>query len=310
MGDGDAGVDMGVAADEVFAAEGCGEDFVGDSPVGRVDLQLGEVGADGGFLVFQMGGDVGVEVYVFGRDAVVAAFGWRQGHVKAFLAEEGGLGHPESTGTTTVEEALGGVGLYVAGKLMREGLGVCGLVEGGGRVVAHGDVVGMTVEAIGAEGEDDMGAEAADLGNEGLDDFLGGDVDEGAGMVVGLIALHAGVAVVEDDRLLEAQGAAGGFQFFFTNLREGLTGGRAGLADLTLVTQRGADQADIYSPLSVAGEGASDGEGFIVGMGEANEHSITAHGLFLIIFVGNFVTLWATSMQGGQNSIAGVVRAF
>ncbi len=50
-------------------------------------MQLGEVGADGGFLVVEMGGDVHVEVDFFGGDAVVASLGRRHGHVEPGLAE-------------------------------------------------------------------------------------------------------------------------------------------------------------------------------------------------------------------------------
>ncbi len=166
-------------------------------------------------------------------------------------------------------------------------------------MVGHGDVVGMAVEAIGAEGEDDLGAETADFRHEGLDDTLGRYVDEGAGVIVGLITLHTGIAMIEKDWVLDTQGATRGLQLLLTHLGQCLTGSRAGLANLALLSEGGAYQADIHSSGGVTGKGATDGKGLVVGVGETDEHSIAGHGVFLMICLtqGWLIACWVGSAK-------------
>ncbi len=72
-------------------------------------------------------------------------------------------------------------------------------MEGCYGVLVDGDVVGVTVAAVGLERDDYIRADAADGAHQGLHNFSGGSVDEGAPVVILGRANHARVAVIQED---------------------------------------------------------------------------------------------------------------
>ena len=133
-----------VGADVELATEDAGGDVARDAVVGPVGGDLGPVAEDAGYLGLHVAvaGYVQLEVQVFLWDALKLLLGAGHGPVDA-LADEGlGPLTTEATRAHAVEEPLGRVGFETAVKLFREGGRVSGEVEGGGGVIADGDVVG------------------------------------------------------------------------------------------------------------------------------------------------------------------------
>ena len=99
----------------------------------------------------------------------------------------------------------------------------------------------------------------------------GGALMKALGMLVGGVAGHAGVAVVEEDVVVEAEDADGAGEF-------GLGGRRPksprvaapGWRISPSLAQGGGNEADGDAAGGVGGKGAADGKGFVVGVGEAS----------------------------------------
>ena len=115
----------------------------------------------------------------------------------------------KTAGAHAVEQPLRPVGLQPTGELVGEGGGIGGAAEGFGGVVADGDVVGVAVEPVGAEGQHHLGAEAAHLQHQAFHHLARASFDECPGVIVGLPALHPRVAVSPDIVAVQAQGAHG-----------------------------------------------------------------------------------------------------
>ena len=145
-------------------------------------------------------------------------------------------------------------------------------------MVADGDVVGVAVESVLAEGENDLGFEAADLEDQASNDLVLIGLNEGVGMMVVVPAGHAGIAVAEHVVGLDAELLDGLGEFGAADLTDGLAGGRAGLADFAEFAGRGGYEAGGDAAGGVHGDGAADGESFVVGVGEEDEEAMVRHG--------------------------------
>ena len=161
----------------------------------------------------------------------------------------GAVGDEEVGGE--VEEAL----RLVGGAKEGEAFGGAGPMEGGGCSSGGDGVVGMGVEpAVAAEGEDDMGAEAANALNE-----LSGDFGEWS-------EFELGVLVVEHFVVVNTEDVAGGGEFGAAELAELAIGGGGAAIGAGLAVGEAKD-AGFDAAAGGEGKGAAEGEALIVGMG-------------------------------------------
>ena len=163
------------------------------------------------------------------------------------------------------------MGSDAAGQLAGERRRVSGQPEGLGGVVADGDVIGVAVEPVGAEGQHDLGAEAAHLQYQPLHHRPGVGVDERLGVVVRLPAGHSGVPVGQHLVALQSQGPHRAGKLHPAYLAQGLPGGGALLPDLPLFPQRGGDETHFDAAPRVLRQHAANREGFVVGVSEAGQ---------------------------------------
>jgi hypothetical protein len=156
-----------------------------------------------------------------------------------------------------VVEALGLIKVAEGG----EAFGRAGPVEGrsgGGR---DGGVVGVGVEAaVAAEGEDDVGADAADALDEG-----GGEGGERA-------EFELAVVVVEEFVVVDAEDAAGGGELGAAEKAE-FMGGGGGAAVGAGAAVGEAEDAGFDAALGCESEGSAEGKTFVVGVGGDAEKS-------------------------------------
>ncbi len=132
-------------------------------------------------------------------------------------------------------------------------------VDGCGKSGGEGEVVGVAVCAVGAEGEDDVGTMVADVrGEEGVE-------------VGGCDGVERAVGKVEEGRGTGAERRAGGVEFKGAGGGEGF--GAAGDMVVTALATGGAEEID--SDARVGGEGQQPGKGvaLVVGVGDNREQA-------------------------------------
>ena len=120
-------------------------------------------------------------------------------------------------------------------------------------------MVGVGVEcAVAAEGEDDVGAEGADAGND-----VRGEGGE-------RLLVELAVLVVEDFGMGDAEDFAGGGELSAAELAELFVGG--GTAAIAAGGAGGeAEDGGFDAAIGGEGEGAPEGEAFVVGVGDDEE---------------------------------------
>lgn len=137
----------GVAKGEPFFAKQGRDDSRGEDGFGVAARELGTVGGDGGELLSGDGRD---------GDAKVGGFGAEVGRVECWrVAEEG-----TTAFVLGCEEAAGEGGEEQGGRRLP---GCDGFDDG----VVEGEVVGVAVGTIGAEGCDDIGRDGLEAGLDG-----------------------------------------------------------------------------------------------------------------------------------------------
>jgi len=142
-------------------------------------------------------------------------------------------------------------------------VGAAGPVEGlGGEGTGHG-VVGVAGEAaVGSESDDDVGAKAADTGDQLSDDLME------------VRAVEFAVGISEYLAVRDAEEAARGLKLGGAQLGEFLIAA-GGSAILGGGPGGEADHRDFDAAIGVEGEGSAEGSGFVVRMGgdaEESEH--------------------------------------
>ena len=130
----------------------------------------------------------------------------------------------------------------------------------------------MTVAAVGVEGDDYLGHEFGDVGEQLLLDLEQVLVHEGAEVVEADLDGEARVVVVEEDRRLDTEGAAGVLEFLLAQLAPGRSLGDrrvdVGMDDLSFLAASGADQVDVVTLGRSSRQGAAATHGLVVGMCE------------------------------------------
>ena len=150
-------------------------------------------------------------------------------------------------------------------------------MESLGGMVGDGDVVGVAVQPVGAEGQHHLGAEAAYLQHQAFHHLGGAGVDEGPRMIVCFPALHPRVAVAPYVVTVQAQGADGAGKLHPANLPQRLPGRRPLLTDFALLPQRGGEQAHVHTPARVSRQRTTNRERLVVGVGKAGQQSVFGH---------------------------------
>ena len=126
-------------------------------------------------------------------------------------------------------------------------------------------MVGVGVEAaVLAEGDDNVGLEVADAGDE-----FGGHLREDGELE---LAVLVEVGVVEELVVVDAEDVAGGGELGAAKLAEFFVG-RGGAAVGAGGAFGEADDAGFYALPGGEGEGTAEGEAFVVGMGDDAEEA-------------------------------------
>jgi hypothetical protein len=142
-----------------------------------------------------------------------------------------------------------------------EAFGRAGPVEGRGGGGRDSGVVGVGVEgSVAAEGDDNVRAELADA----LDDVCG-ELGEGR-------EFEMGVLVVEHLVVVDAEDVAGGLELGASEVAQLGVGGVGGAMGAGLAVGE-TDDAGFDAALGGEGEGSSEGEAFVVGVGGDAEES-------------------------------------
>ncbi len=148
---------------------------------------------------------------------------------------------------------------------------------------ADRDVVGMPVDAVRAEGNDDARSQLPDLAGDVGNGLDRRNIDQCAGMLVLLRAGHAGVAVSEEPELGQASHAHRASQLLLADGGQRVPCRKARIAYLADLATSRADEAGC-EPL-VVGEQHRSGvpERFVVGVGKDPEqvdlccHRVVVH---------------------------------
>lgn len=170
--------------------------------------------------------------------------------------DEGGAGVVELLGAVGLEAFAVEFGTDLLGEIFRPE----GPVEGRGGGDGDDDVVAVKVDAaVSAEGEDDLGTPAADVGDEGSDD--------GVEVFLGEVA----VGVVEDLMAGDAENFARFAEFFAAELSEVFVV-FGSFAKVGVLAGGEADEGGIDLLLMGEQERAAEGAAFVVGVsGEAEQ---------------------------------------
>ena len=206
---------------------------------------------------------------VFEGNSLVGPLRRGQREVDSRRAHRLGPLHSETFGPAAIEEPVRLVRSHTVGQLAGKTPWIGGPLKRLGRLMADGDVVGMTVETVPSEGQHHLGAEPAYLLDQLLHHLFRGDIDVRQRVGVGVCAGHSRVPVAQDPVPGESQGADGAGKLGPADLSQGLPGGRALLPDLPLFPGCSGHQAHLDSPGGVGRQCAANGKGLIVGVGEA-----------------------------------------
>ncbi len=127
-----------------------------------------------------------------------------------------------------------------------------------------GDVVVVTIDAIGPKGDQNVGSEVADDAHQ---------------LAHRLPLVHDGelpVHVVQEEGGMDAVDLAGAAQFLFPHVGQVGGAGQAGPDDLPCLAARGCHQVDVATLGGVAGQRAPGAEGLVVGVGKDGHQRVCA----------------------------------
>lgn len=243
IGHGGCGIERRTGGDgEAFDVEQGVDETGREEALGRAVGELGAVSGDGVELALPDGTDVEGDVGVVGR----CTERWGRG-VDGLSV--GTLGHA----SPLREEEFGRKeGVEQTGRV-REGVDRGG--EGGG----EGEVVGMAVCAVGAEGDNEVGI--------GVGQMVGEELLE----VARIGCVEAAVGEVKEARGTEAERRAGGFEFGGADGGEGE--GRVVQVIFTAFASSGAEEMDGGAGVGGEGEQAGKGVALIIGVGDNGEQA-------------------------------------
>ena len=260
------------------------EDLLGDAEQGEVLGELAAVGAQRRALAAQLVAtvDPGGHQVVRGEERQAVGVGLperrlhprRPGHLRHAPRLRAGKG-----GVVELAHPPGSAGLGVDG-------GVGGLDRDQGDPVGL-DVVGMPVPAVAVIGDDNVRAEAADVGDDPAHRLVEVGPPERPRRVVGLGPGHPRVAELQEVDLGDPQDLAGPAQLGFADLLEPgtdlvLVGGVLGVEDGRHLAVGAADHRGGDTAIRAEREQPAHGDGLVVRMGvdgQQTEPGDVTHGV-------------------------------
>ena len=268
-----------MGADVEFAAQDAGGDRAGDAVIGPAGGHLGAVAQDAGHFGLQDAAARYVQLQVnFGfRHALRFLFRRRQRPVDALAAQRLGPLAAETAGADAVKQPPRLIGRQSAGQLLRKGGGVGGAVKGRRGPLRYGDVVGMAVQPVGAEGQHRLRPEPAHFQRQPRHHFGGIGVGKGAGVAVGLPAVHPRIAVVPDVVAAQPQGLHRAGKLHPADGPQRFPGGRAVLPDFPLLPGRGGKQAHQRPPPGVNRQRPAHRKRLIIRVRETGQQTVFGH---------------------------------
>jgi hypothetical protein len=130
------------------------------------------------------------------------------------------------------------------------------------------DVVGVAVSANRVEGQNNIRLEFADVFDDFPGDFIQRMGDLRIGMLVVGRAGHAGIAVIEEKDVFQAEMLRGAAEFTFAQFSDAVEALHVLRVNFADFAARGADEINVTTFLGVERQCAAHAKGFVVGVGE------------------------------------------